>query len=58
MKKKESGEQRESTFTNVALILKSITLLDPRNRRTAKNSVAAVITVLGLLKACVLYFFN
>ena len=62
MKKKGSGEQKESTFTNSATILKNITLLDPRNsknsKRTPVNTVATVITVLASLKARVLYFCN
>ena len=36
--KKESGELRLPTFTNLAMILKSITLLDPRNSKNSKRT--------------------
>ena len=36
MMKKESSEQRESTFTNSAMILKNITLLDPKNSKNSR----------------------
>ena len=35
--KKESGKQRESTFTNSVTILKTITVLGPRNSKNSKR---------------------
>ena len=55
MKKKESGEQRESVYFHQLSsdFIKIITPLDPRNSKNSKarNHVAFAISILTLLKA-------
>ena len=58
MMKKESGEQRESTFTNSAVILRNITLLDPRTVRIAKESRSYCHTCIKLVKSVRFVFFQ